>query len=310
MLLAATSSMASAFRAADLVYVPAAGSLPGANNAFFRTDIFLANLSDQPVIVSVAFAPTGGGNNAGVITGSNPVNLPVLAPGERREIIDIMRTVFNKPVTETVFGHLLFFACRQGGNCADCDANPADCELISAEARIYTTTADGTTFGQLIPGIPWYNYVSRDSVDEGLARVFITGIRNQGSAGVSGFRTNIGLVNASSTSSTVLRVKLFNAAGVQQGNPFDQTLQPLGHVQGAIQNMFAGFTGTGEWVNIEQLSAPPTGTEPANPSFLAYGSLLDNRSNDPTYLEAQYEEDMDFACIYDGKPERRPAKRR
>lgn len=291
---------ASAFRASDIVYLPAAIRAAGAGGAFFKTDVVLSNVSDQRVVVSVAYAPTGGGDNRNVTTGMKV--LPVLLPGERRDIVDITAAL---GIPDPANGYLIFFACREGGNCSDCDANAADCQLITVSGRIYNALTNGSSFGQLFPGIPWYNYVSVDSQDFGLHRVFIPGLRAAGSAGVSGFRTNIGLVNASQTSSTGLRVTIFSTTGLQLGQ---QTfnLGPLGHIQFNAANI--GLTGNG-WALIEQVTVTPTGSAPANPGFMAYGSLLDNISNDPTTLEAQYYVEMPFDCIYGSKAKRRLVKR-
>ena len=57
----AGAAMASNFRAADQVYVPAAGHVVGAN-ATFVSDVFISNLSDDSVDVSIILStgPTGG----------------------------------------------------------------------------------------------------------------------------------------------------------------------------------------------------------------------------------------------------------
>lgn len=293
---------ASSFRAADIVYLPAAIRAAGAGGAFFKTDVVVSNVSDQRVVVQVAYAPTGGGNNAGITAAMRALPGGTLLPGERRDISDITQQL---GITDPANGYLIFFACREGGNCTDCDANPADCQLITVQGRIYNSASNGSSFGQLFPGIPWYNYVSVESADIGLHRVFIPGLRNIGQAGVSGFRSNIGLVNASQTSSTELRVTIFSSTGQQLGQS-NFTLGPLGHLQFNAANL--GLTGNG-WALVEQVSATPTGTDPANPGFMAYGSLLDNVTNDPTTLEAQYYVELPFDCVYGSKPKKRMVKR-
>lgn len=309
LMLVVTTGVASAssFRAADIVYLPAVARLQGAGGAFFKTDVVVSNVSDQRVIVSVAYGVSGADNRT--IT-SGMKTLPVLLPGERRDIADIVETLQLGTVdannVRTANGFLIFFACREGATCADCDANPADCQLITVQGRIYNQPAGETrTFGQLFPGIPWYNYVSVDSQSNGLHRVFIPGLRNAGTAGVSGFRSNIGLVNASQTSSTRLRVTIFSPTGTQLGQQsFD--LPPLGHTQFNAAGI--GLTGDG-WALIEQTAVTPTGSDPANPGFMAYGSLIDNISGDPTTLEAQYYVELPFDCVYGSKPKKRMVKR-
>ena len=57
-LLTAAGASASNFRAADLVYVPNAGKLPGAT-ATYETDVWISNPNSTPATVWVAFAPAG-----------------------------------------------------------------------------------------------------------------------------------------------------------------------------------------------------------------------------------------------------------
>src|SRR5687767_2476354 len=92
LVIVATAAMASNFRVADTIYLPAAGKLPGGNNSFFRTDVWISNLGSDQVAVNVAFAPTGGGNNGGVTNSTVALATP-LQPNERREIVDIMGVV-------------------------------------------------------------------------------------------------------------------------------------------------------------------------------------------------------------------------
>lgn len=300
--LMATGAMASSFRAADTVYLPVAGKTPGAASSFFRTDVWLANVSPTPATVWVAYARRGQDNASAP---ANALRLtPDLAAGERRQIVDIMGAVFGFDDDDIEVGHLIFFAYRQGLESADCDDSPADCRLITVQGRIYTTAADGSTFGQDIPGIPWYNSVGPESASLDLHRVFITGIRQFGTAGVDGYRTNIGLVNASMYETATLRARLFSATGVQFGATYETTLPPLGFIQPNITAMFSGFTGDGYWLEIEQVD-----TAAQDLAFLAFASLLDNKSNDPTTLEAQYFPEMDWSCVYSSKPPSRAVRR-
>ena len=185
-MLMAVSAVANNFRAGDLVYLPVAGRVQGA--ALFKTDVWVSNLSTtDSVTIDVAYAPTGNVDNRSV-TGSL-IRLATLNPGERREFIDIF-AAGNLNISGNPFGQLLFFGCRAGGNCSNCDTNAADCRLITVEARVFaeltTGCAGGATLctnGQDVPGFPWYNYASVDSADRGLDRVFITGFRQTGAPG-------------------------------------------------------------------------------------------------------------------------------
>jgi hypothetical protein len=296
MLMLATAASASAFRAADIVYLPAVARLQGAGGSFFKTDVTITNTSTSRVVVQVAYVEGSGDNSTAPNT---LITLPTFAPGERRELIDIAQSALGR---ENANGYLIFFSCREGGNCTDCDTNGDDCLNITVQGRIYNDTPGGT-FGQSFPGIPWYSYAALTSTAQGTDRLSINGIRNN-----TEYRTNIGLVNASQFSSTVLRLRLFNTTGTQIGE-MNQTLGPLGRIQFPVTQIAAGFTGDG-YVTIEQVSATPApGQNDAVPGFFAYGSLLDNRTSDPTTLEAQFNGALPFDCVYASTPQRRMVRR-
>lgn len=295
-LMFASVASANAFRAADTVYLPAVARLQGAGGSFFKTDVTIINTSTARAVVQVAYLEGSGDNSSAVNT---PITLATFAPGERRELIDVARSALNR---ETANGYLIFFACREGGNCTSCDSNAGECLDISVQGRIYNDTPGGT-YGQSFPGIPWYSYAALTSTSGGTDRLSINGVRN-----TANYRTNIGLVNASQFSSTVLRLRVFNSNGTQVGE-MDQTLGPLGRIQLPVTQIAAGFTGDG-YVTVEQVSATPTaGQTDAVPGFFAYGSLLDNRTSDPTTLEAQFNVPMPFDCVYASEAKRRMTRR-
>ena len=304
-MLFAGAAMASNFRAADQVYVPAAGHIVGAN-ATFVSDIFIANLSDDSVDISVIFSS----GTAGTQT-SFPKKFTLL-PRERREMLDFISNTLG---LSSAFGQLIFNACKATTDCTPdlTTGLNANYRNISVESRIYSfatgsNQATAPTNGQLFSGIPWYNFVSELSSVAGLDKVFITGIRN-----TTQYKTNIGFVNASQFSATNLTATLFSGTGTQLGqNTF--TLQPLGFQQATIggSNLFPSFaqaaTATNVYVVVQQGGTVPTadavaaGCPTGCPAFFTYGSQLDNVTQDATTLEAQYFlplTDKALHCIYD-----------
>jgi len=315
MVLVAAGAMASNFRAADQVYVPAAGHQVSAA-ATFISDVWVSNLSTtDSVTVSVIFTPSG----------QNPQpryydNLFTLQPGERKEFVDFLVAtgITQNTPTASDFGTLIFNACRANADCIGTqDPNGISPEFrdIAVFSRIYsipggqTSPAGQPTTGQAFPGIPWYNFVSSRQAASGLSRVFISGIRNTGGNGQVGtYRGNIGLMNASQYSTTTLVVRLFNGATRQQiGSDASVTLGPLGHQQSNISALFpaftAGATATNEYVTVEQTSSTPTNDAPSTclpdgcPGFLAYGSVLDNATGDATTLETVYEKPLSGSAL-------------
>lgn len=309
-LLAITSTaLASNFRAADTIYLPSAGKV-ASGSIEFVTDAYITNHTNDTVVVSVGFGISGQDNRN---LNQNLVDLATpLAPGERRLVADITGTLFPN---QSGLGFLVFFACKQNGNCADCDANPADCSLISVESRIYSRQPGNPaaeTKGQLFPGYPWYTFVSQNDAALNLDTVTIVGFRNEGQRGVSGFRSNIGLLNASQDYSTVLTVTAFNGDGTLAGAA-DVTLPPLGHTQTALTNLIPSFTtnnNTG-YVVVSQKSATliEGGCAECAPGFFAFGSQLDNIGDDATTLESVYIPQLDIGCVYGAKADRHPIRR-
>ncbi len=306
-MLIAAGAMASNFRAADQVYVPVAGHAVG-GGATFISDVFISNLSADPISISVILSSSAGG------TQTNFNNKITLLANERKEFLDFFPSVLG---VSSGLGQLVFNACKQGGDCnvTTCPGGSSgvcpDFRNISVESRIYSilnsfpNPATAPTTGQLFSGIPWYNFVSSDAAPVGLDKVQIVGFRNNGS-----YRSNIGLVNASQYSTTTLRVKLLDGATGSQIGTFDQALAPLGQVQSSVDSKIPAFTGAtavNAYVTVEQLNTIPTGDAATNgcnngcPAFFAYGSVLDVQSGDATTLEAQYLKPLTDAainCIY------------
>src|SRR5689334_20448405 len=307
MALVAFGAMASNFRVADQVYVPIAGHVQG-GASLFVSDIFISNLSTDAVTVSILY---GQQNGKGAFQ-SFP-NRITLNAGERKEFIDFFPTVL--PEIQAPFGLLVFNACKSG---ADCTPDPttfenANFRPISVESRIYAVNAGSDpktapTNGQDMPGIPWYNFVSSSESAAGLAKVFITGFRNN-----TNYRSNLGVVNASQFSSTQLIATLKDGAtGAQIGQQHVYNLAPLTFEQANISGLFnlASVTNpptTNMYVELEQGPSTKTSDADANgcsdgcPAYLTYGSVLDNQTSDPTTLEAQYKQALtntQIACIY------------
>jgi hypothetical protein len=300
----AGAAMASNFRAADQVYVPAAGHVSSAS-ATFISDVFISNLSDQSVDVSVIFSTGAGG------TQTPFPKVVTLAPRERRELLDFVGNTLH--ITSGL-GQLIFNACLAG---ADCTPNPdtglnANYRNISVESRIFSVALGANpltapTNGQLFSGIPWYNFVSESAVGAGLDKAFITGVRN-----TVQFRTNVGFVNASQFSTTTITATLINGlTGIAIGTPASFTLGPLGTVQQAIGNIFPAFpqaaASTNAYIVFQQSGTTPTADAQANgcptgcPAFFAFGSTLDNQTQDATTLEPQYLQPLTsnaITCIY------------
>jgi hypothetical protein len=288
----AVAAMASNFRAGDQIYVPAAGHIVGAN-ATFVSDIFISNLSDDSVDVSVILSQSPSG------TQSPFPKVLTLTPRERRELPDFIANTLH---LTSGFGQLIFNGCLAGADCTP-DVTTglnANFRNISVESRIYSfatgsNQATAPTNGQLFSGIPWYNYVTETASGAGLDKVFITGVRN-----TPQFKTNVGFVNASQFSTTTLTATLFDGKTGNQLGQNSFTLGPLGFQQTSVGSagLFPSFTvaatSTNAYIVVQQGGTTPTSDGAANgcsngcPAFFTYGSVLDTTTQDATTLESQY----------------------
>jgi hypothetical protein len=308
----AAGAYASNFRGADQVYIPTAGRIVQPTNNTFISDVQLANLTADTVVVSVIYQP--------VNTPSNPANpssigqefkdVITLAPFERKEYKDFFQSALGM---QNGFGLLILNGCKQGTNCGpdgqDDEGNIENFRAISAESRIYSYKTQlgpqSGTVGQLFSGIPWYNFVSMLQASAGLDEVFLTGVTHTANSG-TGFRTNIGLINASQFSTTTLAVTLYRGRVRVEDKVVEKliTLTPLENIQTNFANMFpeAQF-GENYFVVVEQRSSTPNPSgvpstcDQGCPAFLAYGSQLDNVTNDATTLEAQYLKELSTEAI-------------
>ncbi len=307
----AAGAYASNFRAADQVYIMTAGRIvqtTGAANTFI-SDVQLANLTSDTVVVSVIYQPINAPTNPAQPNsiGQEFKDVITLLPFERKEYRDFFQSALN---LQSGFGLLILNGCKQGADCGpsgtDPDTNVANYRSISAESRIYSfKTADGPqlkgTTGQLFSGIPWYHFVSMLQASAGLDEVFITGITHNAS-----FRSNIGLVNASQYSSTDIRLTLYRGR-IRTEDKVAETvvhLTPLENTQRNIPALFPTAPQNDNYfVVAEQISATPnpsgvpTSCNQGCPAFLAYGSVLDNVSNDATTLESQYLKELSSTAI-------------
>lgn len=331
LVLIAGSAMASNFRAADQVYIPAAGHINQAAGSFV-SDVTVSNMSTDSVTVSVIYTPTGDNQ-----TPDYRNNLFTLAPFERREFPDFVAAAApNGLGIASGFGTLIFNACRAGADCTtgqDEFGNHPDYRNITVFSRIYfqpVAAGSGTT-GQAFPGIPWYNYVSSRATTTpsgNLGFVSINGLRQTGTSGVPGtYRGNIGLMNASQFSRTNLRVTLYQGSNRTPLGVFNKELGPLNHTQGNITDLFPAVgsvpSNVNLYVTVEQTSSTAVAGAPEScgsdgcPGFLAYAAVLDNISADATTVEPVYEQpltDSALGAIYGlgtgGKPNTRRIVRR
>lgn len=293
----AMSARGQNFRAADQVYLPAAGHVAG-QDATFLTDIWIKNTTTDSVSVSILFIPDNSAPN--VMRFSNVVTL---RPGENHKEVDVVGALLHVSGA----GMLVSNGCLAG---ADCTPDPTTGENVnyrnvSVESRTYTSTKCGGTVGQDMPGISWRFTASQ--LIPGMDTLLIVGLRDR-ILGDAGWRTNIGVANASEYATINLILALIDGlSGAELGVTY-VSLKPLESRQQSVAVLFpnipqlgsrlnrtaAGVPILSPYVRITQSGSIPTADAAAHgcaggcPAFIAYGSLIDNASGDATTLEAQF----------------------
>ena len=301
------------FRAADLVVVPVAGSITGANGSNWFTDIEIFNADPVSNIdVEIVFLPCcSDDNRAWYSTMSNTLggrsddgfghintNLENIPPGRQVIIQDIISGNWGTGTK----GALLVFAYEAGTlmKTTPPGGNPKN---IIVNSRSYTLSTDSTgkvsTYGQGVPGLPWYDYIDASKKAQGLNQVTFTGIQES-----AGWRTDVGYVNVSDPLTELLvRFDLYGADGTKLDEETQDVL-PLAVEQwtSAAHSLFQVPTTT-DVTNatiVATVDAYFTQAKDPTPAFIVYASKIDNVTNDPIYLEQTYLQPLPFDCIFNG----------
>ncbi|MDX1582573.1 MAG: hypothetical protein R3338_03150, partial [Thermoanaerobaculia bacterium] len=139
-----------------------------------------------------------------------------------------------------------------------------------ARSRTFNTGGSGGTYGQGIPST-WIGLL-----DDGISSI-AEGVRNFGTAGLSGFRTNVGAVNLGDESVTLLIV-VYDGDGFVLDDTFDHPLEFIVHPYAHEQQRLPV---SGQNLTLEFFLDDPSAGAVAFP----YVSVVDNRSGDATYIE-------------------------
>ncbi|HEX6098859.1 MAG TPA: hypothetical protein VF432_21265 [Thermoanaerobaculia bacterium] len=230
--------------AAKNLYIPAAGSAPGANNTRFRTDVRIFNPSSTtPISVSVHFLPQGmdGSNISGRIVQVGPRQMAVLN--------DIVANFLQWPVPAV------------GAIRLDSDTDKS--YEFSAESRTYTDSPNPAapgTFGQFIPAL--------DPGVSGLKLAVVPHLIHN-----DAFRTNAGVMNPNREPITV-NATLVRADGTLAAEtatfvvpPMSMTLRPLAQLFGAGTVLEDGYVA----INTSLPAFP-------------FASVVDNQSGDAIFI--------------------------
>lgn len=258
LLLAAAAPSGAAVRPSLEQFLPsvahATGALPGSE---FRTDVWIYNPGATPARVTIAFS----------YRGPNPAASPdpVIVDVEAEEVLELDDLILTEFGLSAAVGGLRFSSNQP----------------IVVTARIYDVSVQGTngtgTAGQFFAATPLADAVPAGGVTD------VVGVRAYKAEGASfpTWRTNIGFMNASAEETTV-QVTLWLEDGTEyppSGTVTDTfTLaawepRQLNDVFSVLKRPYA----TNVRCRIEVLDGG---------SVVAFGSMLDGRTNDPSTLEA------------------------
>ena len=238
----------------DTYVIPAAANVPGNFGTRWMTQFSVFNPQlDWPLVVSVTYIPTGGGQGIEEL-----IELP---PNSLAYSDNLLADLFEIQGS----GSLLVATFPED--------NPKVPDDVISRAFLVTTNtynnSRGGTFGQTIPGV-WTGLLDYDS--DGISGV-AHGIRNLKSLG---WRTNVGAVNLGRCSIT-LRVNVYDADGKTILNQSPLVVPPLGHIQDSLPVQVESGT-------VEFFVEDPCSNSDANYAVVfPYTSTIDQLSGDPTY---------------------------
>ncbi len=304
------------FLAADLIYVPAAAHTDGVGTSRWSSDFFITNVEgDVAIDVAMVFLPSGLNSNAFRFTdrstwlggrdgdGFGQVD-PLLADipaGGTVVLRDPIGNYFlNQDGTGTSGAFVIFV--YEADTLEDDGTRVLKNAIVNT--RVLTTTDlyrpdpenEGEfvpvsgTYGQTLPGVPWYNLADPSAVsDEGnFSFMLLTGAGQD-----EEMRYNLGLLNASDPLTTII-VSIQPIRG--NGEPFLDvngnemieivTMPPLSQVQyNSVLVTLFGLAAAPDDVTIDVAVLRWTsGSNVPIVGMTTYGTYIDNQTNDPTAI--------------------------
>lgn len=239
-----------------VVYIPAAAHASGANGASWRTDLEVHNPGGATASFTIQLLRRDADN-------STPASRPYTLGAQRsRRFVDVLVSEFA-----TEGAAALRIAVTSGS--------------ILVTSRTYNLIGEnpwklpkGASFGQYVPG--WEETAAIGYGQEGR----LVHLTQQPAASLAGFRTNLGLVNATA-SPIAVRVDLYRADGTWLGKKdgADTSLPAYGFRQ--LDQVFSAFgTAADGWALVK--------TTTPGAKLLAFATLIDNHnSGDPVFIPAE-----------------------
>lgn len=307
-----SSPAVAVFRAADFVVVPVASSTTGLSSSVWHSDLEIMNVSSDTIDVQVVLLPSGGGANVEWYTdiknvlggraedgfGHVDTKLKDIPAGRAVVLEDVVTATWG----DGLKGALLIWGYK-AGTLLTTTPPGGEPRNIVASSRVYAVAtnvdAKQLTYGQHVPGLPWYYYIDPNKKTAKLDHVVFTGIREDAS-----YRSSLGLVNISDQ---LTYVTITMTLKKEDGTVVDELieyLEPLAHVQ-YDQFFYSAFgrasteTIANATLTISASSWSSTSATPT-PAVMAYVSRIDNLTNDGINKEQVFEPEMPWDCVFNG----------
>ncbi len=316
------------FLAADLLYIPGVAHTDGEGSSRWRSDVFITNVEQEAnVDVAIVYLKTGLVSNAQEFVdrstwlgategdGFGTVN-PALAnipPGGTVVLEDPIGAYWPNEQGTANYGALVIFAYESGS--LESDGTRVYKNVI-ANSRVYTPKtfyeADSNnegaflevtgTYGQTLPGVPWYNLADPSAVsDQGNFSFQIL----SGAAANTDFRYNVGILNASDPLTTItLLIQPFHGDGEPFRDANDNvilypvSMPPMSQVQynNVLSSLFSlDDVPNDTTIEITFVSWASANSQPVV-GMTVYGTMIDNRTDDPTAILPAFAFPYDIEC--------------
>jgi hypothetical protein len=225
---------------APQLLIPAAGSTPGANGTFWRSDIAIANFADHDQLVRLQWLPQGASS-----TFSKTITLHRLDFVRSNDFVAAI-------LGQSGLGAILVTGVTNAG-----DLDPA--AALYAQSRIWTPQPGSSgTMSESLPAIPTSTINTPD------AMVMFPGVLSSGN-----YRLNVGIVNLDPTNAQTINIVIsFGPVGNFSVNV---TVPPMGMQQASLGSGFF-------FPEMPMTNATDTLTR--TNKWMAYVSTIDNVSGD------------------------------
>jgi hypothetical protein len=235
------------------LFIPATAHVSGVLGTDWRSDVELHNVSDETASVTIRLLIHRNVNS------SSPTRTMSIGSGESLRLADILASEFGRE------GSAALLISVESGRLV---ATSRTFNLLAAGNPL--GLPDGSTFGQAIPALPMGRAIQAG--EEGRLIQLSHSTATDG-----GFRTNLGVVNATGADIDVA-VDLYDSYGTHMGL-VPVSLGPYGYRQ--LNQVFGMVTiGDVDFGYAVVSTASPGG------AFFAYASVVDNLTGDPIAIPA------------------------